>query len=1397
MPIIHYRHSTQDSPAIGPFNSAALSLWCWFLLCLTWALPAATQQNCPAPWATASNVYGIVVLEGTGSGQAGGYTQTVNQHAVAAGKLAGLGSCVWEVIPQAGFGVMKSQGNINDTVIYTPNGTFFNWLASGIGDPVWDSLVLQIIPAAGQYNVGAYGAVPGKFASSGGNANEDIIWGSTSGNGGVNQQNLPFPPSAPFLFGTASFQLPPFDNAQGNPGTINANWTETWAFSPLPDGTCEHCKQGDPRGSFVSVRSQSLAEDIPIVGTPFLLHYESERSAGRAAADPVAIRDAMSLGGWTLSVHHALEPLLMAYCAGGSCTPYSIVPKALFLGDGKVRTSAEVQAPLIVGSNLQLTSEDGSEIYVFDATSGKHVQTLRPMTGAVIYNFAYDANGLLVTITDGSDNVTTIQRGPKGLPIAIVSPYGQTTTLGVNNNGYLSKVTDPLGNSIKLTNTALGLLTSLKDRNGNLYSFQYDTNGFLTQDSDPAGGILNLARANSGSGYGVTETTAQGRTSNDTVAFSNNSSSTTQSFNNTWTNGLQASESDSQRNGLLSESAVLPNGTSYSKTYGPDPRWGVQLPIDTNETLTYGNHTMTISNNRTASLSNPSDPFSLVTQTDSETINGRTYTSVFTGATKTSVDTTPVGRKTTTVFDVMERVSSIQPPAGMLTSFVYDSRGRLGSATQGSRQTTYSYDANGRLAGVTDPLNLNESFTYDADGNLLTKTLQDGRVITYSYDNNGNLASVTPPAAAAHGFTYSPVNLPISYSPPTVNGGGSMIYSFSADRELTKLTRPDGQIVNYNYDVAGRVKSLVTPGATFNFTYNSTTGNLTRASVSGGEVITYSYNGPLPTSSTWTGPVAGTVTRTYNNNFWVTSLSLNGSNTAAFTYDQDGLMSKAGALTLNHNAKTALYTGSTLAMANDTVIYNAFAETSSYTAKFGTTVLYKAVYTRDNVGKVTRLSETIGGATTSYTYTFDQADRLTDVKKGSSSVASYAYDSNSNRLTATTSSGTVNASYDAQDRLLTYGNKSFTYTANGELAAKSQASSLTTYQYDVLGNLTSVSLPNGTQVTYVVDAESNRVGKKVNGILVAGYLYDGRDLVAQLDGNNQILSQFIYASGGNTPDYMVRGGVTYRIFSDHVGNPRLVVNASTGQVAQRMDYDEFGNVINDTNPGFQPFGFAGGLYDQHSKLVRFGARDYDAVTGRWTAKDPISFSGGDTNLYGYVLNDPVNMVDPAGLEGDCICQNAAWNAAWGFLDRAHEIVLGPVIWPIGASQAIAGYAVGANTFGHAVRMGISAVTGTPSSVDSNSGAFLGGVLGADVAAAIASGRLGASAELARVVNAARDARAATLAKKAVSVANLEESRAKNVAAGVEKAEKAREAASLKVCDPGKGVVRGVTTKATR
>jgi RHS repeat-associated protein len=127
-----------------------------------------------------------------------------------------------------------------------------------------------------------------------------------------------------------------------------------------------------------------------------------------------------------------------------------------------------------------------------------------------------------------------------------------------------------------------------------------------------------------------------------------------------------------------------------------------------------------------------------------------------------------------------------------------------------------------------------------------------------------------------------------------------------------------------------------------------------------------------------------------------------------------------------------------------------------------------------------------------------------------------------------------------------------------------------------------------------------------------------------------VVGRFVYATDINVPAYMIRGGATYRIVSDHRGSPRMVVNTETGAIVQRMVYDSFGKVLQDTNPGFQPFGFAGGLYDRDTRLVHLGAREYDAETGRWTAKDPARFEGGDANLYVYVSNDPVNLVDPDG-----------------------------------------------------------------------------------------------------------------------------------------------------------------------
>lgn len=977
-------------------------------------------------------------------------------------------------------------------------------------------------------------------------------------------------------------------------------------------------------GSSIGCQNQSLNEDVPVVGTGFNLHYEGSRSLG-AGGNGAANRDASMIGGWTLSVHHTYD--------SGSNT--------LFLGDGRQRNGYQLGAPVSFGGNTLITSDDGSEVYVF-SSSGQHLQTVRPMTGALEYQFGYDGAGNLVTVTDGSGNVTTIHRTGTEHPTSIVSPFGQTTKLSLDSNGFLSQITDPMLKSQSFTNSNLGLVTARTDANGNIYNYTYDAAGRVVKDADPMGGFTGLTRTDASSGFGhtVAQTTAMGQTTSYQNMFQapwvqDGTSPFSEQRTNIWPNGLQATSSKGQQGAQRTESYTLPDGTSYSETLGPDPVWGIQVPISTNETLTHGSLTMNATTSRTTTLGTAGNPFTVAAQTDTETINGRTYTFSFSGSTRSYVNTTPVGRTLTVGLDTLERVASMQLGTLTATNFAYDSRGRVASATQGSRRTAFSYNSKGFMASVTDPLKQKTSFTYDADGRLATTTLPDGRSINYAYDANGNLSAETPPGKPQHDLTYTAVDLLESYTPPGVLGTGPTTYAYDLDRNLTSVSRPDGQTISYEYDTAGRLSSITAPSVSDSYTYDAATGNPSVA-IRGSERITYSYNGPLPTKTMWTGTVKGSVGRNYNDNFWVSSQNVGGGINVTLQRDNDGLLTKAGALTIRRSASNGLITGTTLGVATDSRTYNSFGELAAYTAAVSGGTIYKVTYTRDADGRVSAKAEILATATNSYSYSYDLAGRLTAVAKNTG-TDDYSYDTNSNRLSATTPSGTSSGTYDAQDRLLTYGNASYTYTAAGELARQKVGSQTTSYKYDALGNLISVTLPNGTTIGYVIDGHNRRVGKTVNGVLGTGFLYDANRIVAQLNGSNQLVSQFVYATGSDAPDYMVSGGVTYRIFSDQLGSPVLVVNTTSGAVAEQITYDEFGNVLSDSNPGFQPFGFIGGLYDQDTKLVRFGARDYNPSVGRWTAKDPILFTAGDPNLYGYVLSDPVNLTDSTGLQADCPC----------------------------------------------------------------------------------------------------------------------------------------------------------------
>jgi YD repeat-containing protein len=191
-------------------------------------------------------------------------------------------------------------------------------------------------------------------------------------------------------------------------------------------------------------------------------------------------------------------------------------------------------------------------------------------------------------------------------------------------------------------------------------------------------------------------------------------------------------------------------------------------------------------------------------------------------------------------------------------------------------------------------------------------------------------------------------------------------------------------------------------------------------------------------------------------------------------------------------------------------------------------------YEYDKLGRITHRDESLPGSSLDDSYQYNPAGYLISATRNGQTTT-WQYDSNGNR---THENGAQIATYDEQDRLLSYQGVTYSHTANGERQSKTEGGATTTYEYDELGNLLKVTLPGDVIIDYVVDGQNRRIGKKVNGSLTQGFLYqDQLNPVAELDGNGNISARFIYADKANVPAYMVKDGNTYRIISDHLGSP--------------------------------------------------------------------------------------------------------------------------------------------------------------------------------------------------------------------------------------------------------------------
>ncbi len=880
---------------------------------------------------------------------------------------------------------------------------------------------------------------------------------------------------------------------------------------------------------------------------------------------------------------------------------------------------------------------------------------------------------------DAHQNALTITRDPGGRATRIAAPFGQVTTLAYDAQGLLATVTDALSRKEQLEYAPGGLLTKRVDQGGGVHTMSYDGDGKLVTDADAENRRFSFAQSTVPEGTKVDVTTGLSRRESHVFRAGP---------------GIDEVRSLLERDGTRFDwttkksgetRAQLADGTEVEVVPEADPRLGMLAPYAARHVVRFPSGlTRTVESTWAANVDAAG---ALVTLSgERRTADGVTRMA-YDGPGRTWTTTTPGGRTLTATLDAEGRVVRSQLPGFPATARVYDARSRLASATTGARRTTLGYGAAGALASVEDTLGRRVGIERDGALRATAFVHTDGAKSAYAWSAMDDLTQVTPPGKGAHALTYGKDGQLATYLAP---GASPIAMGYDGDRDLAKITHEDGTATDIARDSAGRPSRLVYAGGEVSFAYDATSGQLrtlTNSSAQGPQGLAFGWDGALLRDVTATGVAPGVVSFTYDTMLRRATESASG-NAVSYGYDADGLLTRAGTTFLTREPASGRLASLSVGLASASFGYTAHGELATYQARSAAGTVLDLAMAYDALGRLEEKRE--NGVT--YRVTYDLRGRLSGVTRNGATTHAYTYDGNGNR----TDSGIT---VDARDRVTSRAGATYTYSAKGERLTKAEGASLTRYGYDGRGHLTSAELPGGIRVDYDLDAYGRRITKRRNGTTENRFLYrNALQPAAEVDATGNVLTRYVYTRGELGPDVLERGGASYALLKDERGSVRFVVDVFTGVVAQALEYDPFGKVVADSNPGFQPFGFAGGMFDADTGLTHFGAREYDPETGAFTRRDPSGLEGGE-NQYAYAGGDPVNYADPDGNFIVPILVGAAVAGAEGgiqnYVDEgiAEAFDPGRTDFDCGAMRAAAKNGAAAGAAAGAVAGGVGAMAG--------------------------------------------------------------------------------------------------------
>ena len=905
---------------------------------------------------------------------------------------------------------------------------------------------------------------------------------------------------------------------------------------------------------------------------------------------------------------------------GGAIADIAVAPDgSVLLADaalGRVRRLSGAVLPS--SDDILIADENQPWVYRFDRR-GRHLDTLHQLTGEAVWSFQYTSDGKLAGLTDGYGRQAMVQRDAAGEPAALIAPDGQRTTLELDDNGYLSAITNAAGDAARAVYDELGLMTRWTTPRGDATDYQFDPAGLLSSFTASDGYGLSFATTFSDDAFTVTTTAASGASSTTEVALDNQRNRV---LTNTNRDGMEVRITEDRDNSV---EIRYGSGRIERSAIDTQERLGSQVPV--NEVLMQqqpGGPSFMVTTQRSFS-EDPNNPIQLTSLTQTRSIGDRTTTINYDVTERALTLSSPLGQARTTTIDGQGKVvrQSYDENLDPLL-FSYDSDGRLVERSVGTQRLTYAYDGLGRVTSQTDAAGRQQSFTFDAADRVTSLTSPGGRLYQFAYDANGNVTGVTMPNGQTHQMAYSSSDRPVSYQPP---GASPVMQSYNVDRQRTQVTGAAGAVQSFTLSPGGRAQQVTYPEATVDFTYRNATTLLetatwTASADNRSHVNQYTYVGDLPTS-VQTG--TDTFQYRYDDDLRLAGITLNAQPEVSLVHNDDDRVVGYGPFAIERAGPAGLASQYTAGNSVVDFTFDSQGRVSRRTHRINGAIVYDLTLTHNALtGRLENRMETVGADVRNYAYEYSADGELTAVELNGASLESFAYDVNGNR----TGNSGVAASYNVRDELINAGGVVYGYDADGRVVSRSGD----TFSYSARGELLQVTLDGGSSVTYSYDAMGRRVAR-TTASGTSEYLYGDPNqpfnVTAYRDEAGQ-LSEYFY----DEADLLIgirQGANMLHVASDQVGSPRVIADDS-GNVVREIRYSAFGEVLSDSNPAFDlALGFAGGIADPLTGLVRFGFRDYEPATGRWTARDPLLFGGGQFNLYAYANANPLEFRDPSGL----------------------------------------------------------------------------------------------------------------------------------------------------------------------